>query len=89
MSSVWVVVGDLPSAYIVHEPGDLWQDALTGYVSEMERWVNAVRAGASLNNVIPVNVRPSREYADMLSSRLDYIRSRLLDVDPDSVESDV
>jgi hypothetical protein len=55
----------------------------------MERWVNAVRAGASLNNVIPVNVRPSREYADMLSSRLDYIRSRLLDVDPDSVESDV
>jgi hypothetical protein len=86
---VWVIVGDLPPACIVHEPGDLWQDALTGYVSEMERWIEAVRAGTSLDNIIPVNVLPSRESADMLASHLDFIRSRLLDVDPDSVKSDV
>jgi hypothetical protein len=55
----------------------------------MERWIEAVRAGTSLDNVIPVNVAPSRESADLLSSRLDLIRSRLLDVDPDSVKSDV
>src|SRR5262249_12740252 len=42
---VWVVVGDVPPAYIVHEPGDSWQDALAGYTSEMQRWVAAARAG--------------------------------------------
>src|SRR4051812_46141723 len=38
---VWVVVGDIPTAYIAHEPGDSWQDALFGYVDEMERWIAA------------------------------------------------
>ena len=86
---VWVVVGDLPSAYLVHEPGDSWQDALRAYVDEMEAWVAAVRAGASLEGVIPVRAAPTPEHADMLASRLEFIRTRLLDVDLDSVESDV
>jgi hypothetical protein len=86
---VWVVVGDLPSAYLVHEPGDSWQDALRSYVEEMEMWVEAVRAGGALDEVIPVSAPATPEYADMLASRLGFIRDRLVDVDPDSVESDV
>lgn len=86
---VWIVVGDLPSAYLVHEPGDSWQDALIGYVAEMEHWVDAARDGASLEDVIPVNVAPTQENVLMLASRLDFIRSRLLDVDPDTVANDV
>ncbi|HEY4304722.1 MAG TPA: hypothetical protein VGM82_09655 [Gemmatimonadaceae bacterium] len=64
---VWVVVGDLPSAYLVHEPGDSWQDAFAAYVTELSRWENDER----------------------LASRLEFIRTRLVDVDPDSVVSDV
>jgi hypothetical protein len=86
---VWVIVGDLPPAYIVHEPGDGWQDALYGYVGEMRRWVEAVRAGESLDEIIPVNASPTTENAALLASRLDFIQKNLLDVDPDSVESDV
>ena len=86
---VWVVVGDVPSAYLVHEPGDSWQDALREYVAEMNSWVTAVRTGTSLDDVIPVNAPPTMEYANMLASRLDFIQTRLVDVDPASVESDV
>jgi len=86
---VWVVVGDLPPAYLVHEPGDSWQDALRGYVEEMELWVEAVRAGRPVDDVIPVNVAPTREHADLLASRLTFLRTRLVEVDPDTVESDV
>jgi hypothetical protein len=86
---VWVIVGDLPSAYIAYEPEDSWQDALRGYVEEMEEWVEGVRTGASLDDVIPVNAPATPEYADMLASRLGFIRAHLLEVDPDSVENDV
>jgi len=87
---VWVIVGDVPPAYIVHEPGDSWQDALAGYVSEMERWVDAVRAGQRPgDDVIPVNVPATSENADLLASRLGFIRTNLVEVDPDSVESDI
>jgi len=86
---VWVVVGDLPPAYLAHEPGDSWQDALRGYAEEMGEWVSAVGAGASVDDLIPVNVPATREYADMLASRLEFIRTRLVEVDPDSVENDV
>ncbi|HEY9225902.1 MAG TPA: hypothetical protein VIP11_04600 [Gemmatimonadaceae bacterium] len=88
--TVWVVVGDLPPAYLVHEPGDSWQDALSGYVTEMTHWVDAIRSDVVPNeNIIPVNAMPTRKSADLLASRLDFIRTRLVDVDPDSVESDV
>jgi hypothetical protein len=87
---VWVVVGDLPAAYLVHEPGDSWQDALAGYVEEMGRWVRAVQAGETPGeDIIPVNVAPTPEHAELLASRLAFIHKRLVDVDPDSVESDI
>jgi hypothetical protein len=87
---VWVVVGDLPAAYLVHEPGDSWQDALAGYVEEMGRWVAAIRTGeVPGDDIIPVNVAPTIEHAELLASRLTFIHSRLVDVDPDSVERDI
>ena len=85
---VWVVVGDLPSAYLAYEEGDGWQDALGGYVEEMQACVDAARAGASIEDLIPVNAPPTPEYVQMLASRLEFLRRNLLEVDPDSVEGD-
>jgi hypothetical protein len=87
--TVWVVVGDVPPAYLIFEDGDTWQDALRGYSEEMQRWVDAVRTGESLDDVIPVNVPATEEHADMLASRLKFIRDQLVTVDPASLESDV
>lgn len=70
--TLWVIVGDLPSAYLVCDDAPGWRDALEGCVKEMRRWVEAVRSGASLDDIIPVNAEPTAQYADMLAGRLDF-----------------
>jgi len=82
---VWVVVGDVPPAYLAYDEGDTWQLALKGYVAEMQLWVTATRTGDSVKDLIPVSVPPTVEYADMLESRLRFILERIVDVDPDTL----
>jgi hypothetical protein len=77
---IWVIVGDLPPAYIVRPKRDGWQTALRGYVQEMSRWVRAVRARRPVDNLIPVNTPPTLEYARMLGSRISFIRRHFLSV---------
>lgn len=84
---VWVVVGDLPSAWVPHEPGDSWQDALHGYVAELGRWVEAARSGAPVDALVPVDLPPTAEHAERLATRLEHIRASFVDVDPDTVRS--
>jgi hypothetical protein len=75
---LWVVVGDLPPAYIVVEDNPTAADALDAYCSEMEAWVDAVQNGESIDELIPVDVPPTQEYAERLSGRLAYLRSVIL-----------
>lgn len=86
---VWVVVGDLPPGCIAQPSSASWQDVLEGYVLEMRRWVTAVQSGADVSELVPVNVPPTREYADMLASRLDFIQSEILSLPADSIEGTV
>jgi hypothetical protein len=75
---LWVVVGDLPAAYLVCDDAPTWHEALQTYCSEMTRWVEAVRAGTSLEDVIPVRTEPTLEHAAMLASRLEFVRTKIL-----------
>ena len=75
---VWMVVGDLPPAYLPFSPADTWKDALACYVFEMRRWVAAAAAGQPVDHLIPVNAPPNREFAGMLADRLDLIERQLL-----------
>lgn len=86
---LWVVVGDIPPAYLVLDEAPTWREALEGYVEEMSRWVEAVRAGSSLDDVIPVDVSPTTAHADMLASRLAFIQDNVLGVPLDALEGDV
>jgi hypothetical protein len=86
--TVWVIVGDLPPAYLWFDTDDTWQDALRGYVEEMRRWTEAAATGGDVSELIPVNVPPTPEYAAMLSGRLDFLERHLIDVDPGSLEGD-
>lgn len=86
---LWVVVGDIPAAYIVSPKNDGWQNALRGYVYEMRRWVRAARARRSVEKLIPVNVSPTLEYANMLGSRLQFITREFLSGPPQSVPRNV
>ena len=77
--TLWVVVGDIPSAYLVCDDAPDWRAALRAYVDEMRRWISAVRSGKTLDDVIPVRAKPTREHADMLASRLEFIEMHIID----------
>jgi len=85
---LWVIVGDLPPAYLVLDNAPSWKEALEGYTEEMQRWVDAVRAGHNLDGIIPVNVAPIPEHADSLDLRLRFIREKIIQGEYSDVESD-
>lgn len=76
----WVIIGDLPPAYINIAAGATENAAcaLDCYVGAMGEWVSAVREGGSVDDLIPVNVPPTIEHAAMLASRLEFIDEQIL-----------
>ncbi|WP_245235390.1 hypothetical protein [Mesorhizobium erdmanii] len=75
---VWVIVGDVPSAYIDCDYGKTPYLALDGYIGAMEEWVEAAREGKPVDNIIPVNVPATPEYAEMLGGRLRFLNDNVL-----------
>ena len=87
-STLWVVVGDVPPAYLVLDESPTWREALRGYVAEMLQWVHAVKHGLPLDDVIPVEAEPSLEHAEMLAGRLAFIETEIIEGAGGEVESD-
>jgi hypothetical protein len=75
---LWIVVGDLPSAYLVVEPDDNPGDALERYCGLMEDWIAAVRGGSDLNDVYPVTAEPTQENADLLERRVAFLLAEII-----------
>lgn len=67
---LWVIVGDLPPAYLVVDLSPDPVAALKTYILEMKTWVSAVQGGEPVDNLIPVNITPSPESALLLDRRL-------------------
>ena len=77
-SCLWVIVGDLPPAYIVVDENPTAANALEGYLDEMTKWVEAVEQGQSVEDLIPVNTPPTPAWAEQLRGRLEVLRSKIL-----------
>ena len=82
---LWVIAGDVPPAYLSTESCPDATAAIEGYVYELQRWVDAVDAGESVDDLMPVYERislkrlaPTPEFARMLEGRLDFIRSEII-----------
>jgi hypothetical protein len=82
---LWVVVGDLPPAYLVTDDAPTPADALEGYLEYMEEWVDAVNAGRPREGLMPVltaggaePIPATAEHAEMLASRVGFLRDRVL-----------
>ena len=76
---LWIVVGDLPSAYLVAEAGDNAREVLSVYCELMEDWVAAVRAKHSLADVFPVRAEANEELAEVLHGRISFLRQEIID----------
>jgi hypothetical protein len=85
---VWVVVGDLPPAYVSIDHARTAAGALDAYIGAMQQWVDAVTEGRSVKELIPVNVSPTKEYAEMLRSRLKFLRKEILSQYEDDLRDD-
>lgn len=75
---IWVIVGDLPSAYLTTDECPNPATALDGYIGAMLEWVDAAQKGKSVAELIPVNVPATKENANMLKTRLDFLDERIL-----------
>jgi len=75
---VWVVVGDLPPAYLSSMYAKSPWDALDGYLGEMKAWADAVEKGKSTDDLIPVDAPPTAENVQALRSRLDFLAQEIL-----------
>jgi hypothetical protein len=74
---VWVVVGDLPPLYLVTDDIETPEEALAAYIDHRRAWVDAVRANLSVADLAPVNVEPTKEWAEALAGRLDMLQELL------------
>ena len=84
---IWVVVGDLPPAYLTVDTCPSPATALDGYIGAMEEWVEAAEAGESVESLIPVNVPATKEHAEMLRQRLQFLDDNILSEYQDDLTS--
>ena len=83
---LWVVVGDLPSAYMVVGPEDA-REALDAYCELMDDWINAVLVTHSFEGVFPVDEAETSGNAEALRSRLAFLRTEIIPhINAESIE---
>ncbi|TPN46573.1 hypothetical protein FJ981_25575 [Mesorhizobium sp. B1-1-4] len=75
---IWVLVGDVPSAYMPGDDLETPYEALDGYIGAMDEWVEAARQGKSVAKLIPVNVPANPANAEMLGGRLKFLDEKIL-----------
>jgi hypothetical protein len=75
---LWVVVGDLPPAYFVTDEAPTPAEALEAYCELMQDWVNRVLSAGDTSECFPVAAEPTKERAETLESRLEFIREKLI-----------
>ena len=70
---MWIVVGDIPRAYLPLQDCSSAREVFDTYIAGMKRWVALAREGRAASpsdRVPPVNVPPTREWAEDLDRRL-------------------
>ena len=77
-NKLWVIVGDIPPAYLDTIEYKTANDALSFYCFLMEEWVENVKKGKSVADCYPINVAPTIEHANMLETRIKLIKSDFL-----------
>ncbi len=75
---LWVVCGDLPSAYLVTDRASTPTRALEVYCELMKGWVDAVRGGSPLDEVFPVAIPPTEDAARALEKRVAFLREEVI-----------
>jgi hypothetical protein len=90
-SWIWIIVGDIPSAYLPLEDAASSAEVFKTYLWGMSKWVELAREGRSGtadDGVPPVNVPATPEWAEKLEQKLNSLRLIVQPFFDDSGESD-
>jgi hypothetical protein len=74
---MWVVVGDVPSAYLPLDDAESAEKVFEQYLNGMSRWVEFARQGkhgSADDGVPPVGIEATPESAELLHQRLESLR---------------
>lgn len=74
---IWIVVGDIPSAYLPLEDAKSPREVFETYLLGMSKWVELARNGqngTADDGVPPVNVPATPEWAEKVEQRLNSLR---------------
>ncbi|HTK35373.1 MAG TPA: hypothetical protein VL358_08830 [Caulobacteraceae bacterium] len=74
----WIVVGDLPWMNFETENAPTPDVALRLYCAICEDWAENILKGRSLTDSYPIPVDPTKEHADMLMGRVEFIRDKIV-----------
>jgi hypothetical protein len=74
----WVVVGNLPSMHFETDDTPTPALALRLYCAIAQDWADNVLAGRDLSESYPIPVPPTRQLAENLLGRVDFIRRELI-----------
>lgn len=77
-TEMWAVAGDLPAMCFETDDARNPADALRLYCAVAEDWAETVLAGGDLRACYPIPAKPSREHAEMLLSRIAFLREELI-----------
>lgn len=77
---LWVVVGDLPPAYIVVDNCETPSKALEGYVAEVTKWIELAKYGRTSKRFIQVNRPATPENAADLERRMSFFSEVLVPI---------
>lgn len=66
----WVIMGDLPPAWLSIDRSTSPSEALENYIWEMSRWVHFAKRGRAPEHGIPVNLPPNWKNAEELEDKL-------------------
>jgi hypothetical protein len=73
---IWIVVGDVPSAYLPIEDARTPAEVFRTYLLGMSRWVEYARTGKKIPSEVlpPLSVPATPEWAEKLEKRLNSLR---------------
>jgi hypothetical protein len=74
----WVVVGDLPFMHFETDDTPTPALALELYCAIAQDWADNVMEGRDLSDSYPIPVEPTKEHAEKLLSRIDFIRQKFV-----------
>ena len=74
----WAVVGDVPPMHFETDDTPTPALALRMYCAIAQDWADNVMAGRDLLDSYPIEAAPTREHAEMLLGRIEFIRTKLI-----------